>query len=326
MRIVAAFFVVLIHSSGLSSVSGIFYSSISRFSVPVFVMISGYYLLAHQIGRAYLAKKICRLFVLMMIWSGIYFIYGLSRHTGSYTGIADLLRFLLTEPVHLWYIYAAVALYLFTPLFQVFCRNANRREYLYALVLTFIFGSVIMILLRAACFPALSAIIFKMKVAYTLGFVFLYLLGGYFQRYGVAFGKRYLFAIYLLGIIGCAATFGGTLLLSRGGRPNDLLQSYFAPNVLAAGIGFFVFVKRFHRRFPIKNNKIRMIVHNLAGCTLGVYLLHPLLLMMLENNMGYYFTAMARYTAIPFQAAIAFILSVILVFMVKRIPVLNFLV
>lgn len=45
MRIIAAFFVVMIHASGLGSFSAVVYNSVARFSVPVFVIISGYYLL-----------------------------------------------------------------------------------------------------------------------------------------------------------------------------------------------------------------------------------------------------------------------------------------
>lgn len=57
MRIIAAFFVVMIHASGLGSFSAVVYNSVARFSVPVFVIISGYYLLTCPPKGTALGKK-----------------------------------------------------------------------------------------------------------------------------------------------------------------------------------------------------------------------------------------------------------------------------
>lgn len=324
MRIVAAFFVVMIHVSGISSKAGIFYDSIARFSVPVFVIISGYYMLAHRTSGGSIAKKCVRLLLVMAAWSGIYFGYGLYVGSRSYSGVADMLTYILTEPMHLWYMYAAAVLYLFTPLLYVFCENASKKEYLYALMITFIFGSVAATALRFGCFPLLAAIIDKMKVAYMLGFVCLYLFGGYVRKHGVS-EARTRAVLYACGVLGAAATFLGTLALSVSSFNADLLLSFFAPNVVAAGAAFFVFIKQLYMRFPLKSETSRAVLHEVAGCTLGIYLLHPLVMAILRDFGVHLFTGMPTCRYIPLMAVLIFFISAVAVLVLRRIPAVRLL-
>ena len=66
-------------------------------------------------------------------------------------------------------------------------------------------GSVVVILLRSGCFPLLTVIVDRAKLPCTLGFLFLFLLGGYLRRYGIpsAVHRR---VLYLLGLAGVAVT------------------------------------------------------------------------------------------------------------------------
>lgn len=270
MRIIAAFFVVMIHASGLGSFSAVVYNSVARFSVPVFVIISGYYLLTCPPKGTALGKKGLRLFLLMLLWSAVYYGYGLYSGSLTFTGARGLFTYLLTEPVHLWYLYAAIALYLFTPLLYIFCEHAGRRVFLYALTLSFLMGSVVVILLRSGCFPLLTVIVDRAKLPCTLGFLFLFLLGGYLRRYGIpsAVHRR---VLYLLGLAGVAVTVLCTWTLPAWGLPQDLLLSFFAPNVLVASAAFFVFVQQAVRHAHPQAPRVQAILHEMAGCTLGIY-------------------------------------------------------
>ena len=48
MRIIAAFFVIVIHCSGTRFMSEVICNAVSRFSVPVFIILSGYYMLVRK--------------------------------------------------------------------------------------------------------------------------------------------------------------------------------------------------------------------------------------------------------------------------------------
>ena len=364
MRIIAAFFVVMIHVSGIASRAGIFYDSIARFSVPVFVIISGYYMLARPVscGRAF--QKAGRLILLMLIWAAIYLAYGLYTGGFEFTGLTAAARlseaaaFLFTRPVHLWYMYAAAALYIFTPCLYVFCKNATKAEYIYGLCLCFVLGCVVTTALRSGQLPLFSEIMDKSKAPYLLGFIFLYLFGGYIGKYGRPQAKlRRVF--YILGILGVLATIFGTLVLTgfagegsgaaglgkfwqpaafAEAIPADLLLSFFAPNVVLAATAFFLALKKAPRSFRGEGDgsgaelcgeaagkstlRLRSMLHELSGCTLGIYLMHPLILRILQDFTSV-FSGLAAITYIPLMTGLVYILALVTVILLRRVPVIK---
>lgn len=316
MRIIAAFFVIMIHSSGIGSPIAIILNSLSRFSVPVFVIISGYYMLDRNIGIRRLFQKSIHLFVIMLLWSGIYFIYDCLCGFYVFTDIPNLLTYLLTQPLHLWYIYASIALYLLTPILYVFCRNASRKEHLYALAVTFSFGSIIVIMLRSEQFPLVDTIINKMKIPYTMGFIFLYLLGNYFKKYDIIYKKT----IYFIGILGTLATIMGTLILSTDEKLKELLFSFFAPNVLISGVAFFLFIQEFFQSHHVKRGAM---LHQIAGYTLGIYLLHPLILQLFNlSSVRNELRSASDLWIIP-ETLIVFIITALFTALIKKIPLVR---
>ena len=137
MRIIESFFVVMIHLSDFSSLSSIFSNSIAHFSVPVFVIISGYYILGNnQCGKTLIIKTL-KLFLAMILCSFFHLTIDLIFETKIISSAIEILYFLFTEPGHLWYIYATMTLYLFTPLIAIFHNHTDKKTYLYALILTF---------------------------------------------------------------------------------------------------------------------------------------------------------------------------------------------
>ncbi len=318
MRVIASFFVVLLHSSGVGTATDIFCASVSRFSVPVFVIISGYYMLARKTPADRLAKKCLRLFLLMLVWSAIYYVYALLAGDRTWSGVGKLAEYLLTEPVHLWYLYAAIGLFLFTPVFYVFCKNSTRREYVYALALAFIFGSAAVTLMKTGKAPVLGIVMDKMKIAYTLGFVFLYLFGGYVRRFGV--GKRARYAFFVFGILGTAVTVAGAFVsVSRGGL-DETVVSFYAPNVILASAAFFLLV---HCLPFKKNGKRTAAVSELSRCTLGIYLLHPLFILIMQRSEQLYWHFAPAPLLVPLRAVAAYALSALVVFCARKIPVVK---
>lgn len=306
MRLFAAFFVVLIHCSDTATLSGIVWNGLARFSVPVFVLISGYYLLPREQSIRALAKKSGLVLLTAVVWSAVYLVNEVLFQGSAYAP-AEACSYLLTQPVHLWYLYALVGLYCFTPLLGIFHRNASQNQYLYVLGLFFFLGSPLLLLLRSGLFPVLEELVSRMKVPYTTAFLFLYLCGGYVRRFGVSARMRAI--LPLLGLFGTGATILGTFLLNG----SEFLLSFFAPNVLAAGLGFFVLAKGRFQRLASPH------LHSLAACMSGVYLLHPLVLSWLPMGL----TFLPGSFQPPVRAVLVFAVSALLVFLFRKIPVLN---
>ena len=290
LRLTASFSVALLHSAA-ARMSGMepaadgawvpcLLNALCRFGVLVFVMISGRYMLASECSIRRAGSKAAKTLGALLLWSSVYLGYALLAGWRP-AGTGDVIWRLLAEPVHLWYFYAAAALYLLAPVLSVFTRHATHRQFLYGLALTGTMGCVVVILLRTGRFPMLSAIMEQTKLPYTTGFLFCYLLGYYLFRYPL--GRRGLILLGGAGILGWAATFAGTLWLSgRAGAWNDLLLSFYAPNVVVTSAAVFAWAQRIFGRWAMPD-RARRVLAAAAGTTGGIYGLHMLVLWQLEG-------------------------------------------
>ena len=178
MRIIASFFVVLIHASTAEGM-GMVYNALARFSVPVFVLISGYYLLRRPTAGIRIARRIGSLVGIHILWSVLYYVF--YRLIGDLPrgNAGDVIRYLLTQPTHLWYLYALAGLWLLLPLLRTFAAHASEGEYRYTLWVTGILGTWVTLGVRSGISGTFSAVVENTKIPYAVGFVFLFLMGGY---------------------------------------------------------------------------------------------------------------------------------------------------
>jgi len=315
MRLIASFFVVMIHVSSKNSAVALLFNSISRFSVPVFVMISGYYLLKKAPVISAVLKKAFSLFVLMVAWAAIYYVYELICDT-QYFSPLGFLKYLLTEPIHLWYLYALITLYLFTPLLSLVYHYASQQVYRYILGLTFVFGSCITVLLRIDYFSFLNIILEKMKIPYMLGFIFLYLLGGYVRKYTVNHKK----VIYCLGIAAISLSALAAAFIFDYEFVNSVLFSFFfAGNILTA-FAFFLYLSNLS--FSC-GSRVTELIKKCSGATMGIYILHPLIINLFASN-DFLTVLFARNDLlIPVLALLVYFTALICTLILKYIPVLK---
>lgn len=294
LRIVASYFVVVIHSTGTAGNTALAWNVFARFSVPVFVLTSGYFMLAKHRSIGEIMKKCGRCFLLMLFWSAVYLVYEVTVEGDS----PNVVVYLLTEPFHLWYLYATMGLYLLTPVVQVFTRNASEPEYRYGLILTFLLGSVVTLLCRLDSIAVLSIILDRMKIPYTTGFLFLYLLGGYFRKYGVRHSSAWIACGVLASVLAVLAALAGSDV--------SLMQSFFSSNAIFAAAGGFALVKRIH----ISENSV---LRGVAECTQGIYLIHPMVILIMQQ-LG------ITISVIPVYAAVVHLTALCITALLRRIP------
>jgi surface polysaccharide O-acyltransferase-like enzyme len=275
LRCLACFFVVLEHCAGLDFTSSILLNSVSRFCVPIFVIISGRFCLTKVQLVPYYLKKCLHLMLIFLFWSSIYILCDIILEN-KVASFKKIVVSIVEGPTHFWYIYAAIALYLATPILYVFCNHATREQLIYFLILTFFFGSIISFALRTAYFPLLGIIVEKMKIGYTVAFLFLFVFGYYREKFSVEKRRRIL--LYGAGLLGLFVTFLGTWFLHERGRPSQELLSFFAPNVILYSLAIYVFVTEKKNKLNHSNQKYIKIISKISFCSLGIYLLHPLLL------------------------------------------------
>ena len=315
MRIAATLAVIVIHVSDLDSPWGIICNAAARFSVPVFVLISGYYLLPRETTVKEMVLRTVHTLAMALLWSAAYFAVDLLRGVRHYEGLDNLLFYLVTEPVHLWYLWAAAGLYMLTPMLSVFCRNADQKTYQYGLAVTFLLGTVITLMLRVSDWQILEKAVLQTKLPYQTGFLFLYLAGGYFNKYAV---KRP-WIICVLGAFGTCATILWAFWMPD--RAADLALSFFAPNTVWAGIGFFVLFKK-AIQVPEMKGCLRRTVGTLAECTGGIYLIHIEVIRLVEFAMPWLDGFFPLFMIICKGLAV-FVLSCVMVKIMRTVPLLR---
>lgn len=321
MRIIASVGVIAMHSISAASITGIVCLSVVHFCVPVFVMISGYYMLSKPRSYREILRRCARLFFWLVAWAAIQYMAALATGEMTWDGIGRLLWVLLSAESPLWYLYLAMGLYIFTPFLYVFCSNADQKTYRISLIIMFILGSICFIAVRWGIFPLLNAILEQMKAPLYLGFIFLYMLGDYFRRYPLK-SPAYWYAAFPAGII---MTLVWSLLLPRE-KVYLLPMSFFAPGNMLAAIGFFVMIKEFWKKRPLKSPKGLKVLDTLAGASGGIYLSHYTFILLIGRLMEPFLTMIPYWLYGLILIACVYVASLILTLILKRIPGLRTLV
>ncbi len=327
LRVLCSFGVVLIHCAACltdtttltaSAFWGpLLFNGLARFSVPVFFIISGRFMLAKDYTIRDVLRRSGLLLVLLVFWGGVYFTKELLSGELCYTGLRSALQYILTGPIHLWFLWALLALYLLTPVLSVFARKASKAQFQYALTLLFLLGPLLLILSRSSQFPLIAAILEDMKTDFLLGFSGCFLLGGYLARFSLGKAARRL--IYTLGVVGAVVTVLGTFLLSlRAGAPNNLLMSFFAPNVLLSSLAVYVFVTE-RGTENAASPRFQRGVDFLARHTLGIYCTHILILWALLEMFPVFYSG-NRVLQLWILTALTYVTSFGLTFLLRKIP------
>ena len=302
LRLLACFGVVMLHSSYGSGIGDLALNAIFRFSVPVFVIISGYFLLPPRFSNIW--YKVYHLFVKMVLCSGVYLLYSLS--TGNALPRQPLV-YLLTEPIHLWYLYATMGLYLLTPALAPFVRSADAKEYRYALAVCFVLGSCIVTLMRLEWCPLLAEIVDKSKLPDMLGFTGLFLLGGYFRKFGIG-QRRFWLPLWLISTAVSIAVSNTALA--------GALLSFLSPNVVLSSCACFaVFMT-----LPDVSERFRPFLRRASECTMGVYLFHSLLKRLIPPVIGLSQQILGGAAAMMLQGIFRFTVTITVVWLLRKIP------
>lgn len=323
LRTLCAFSVVLLHAAANNMVEteiftktwtlGCFLDALTRFSIPVFMMISGKFMLGKKRSIGDIQKKILKFLIIFTFWSALYALYTNDKNQIPFQ-LIDFMKTVITGPIHFWYLYSLMALYLVTPLLQIFSEQAEKKTYQYILLLCFLFGSVFTVLVQFPEFTTFQTVFYKMNMDVVMGFTGCYLFGRYLDRFPLSTVGEV--SAYLLGLMGSTVTFTGTLWLTKAGAPDPwILFSFFSPSVLlTAGAVFILFQKRISRlSFGTFGNRL---IQKLSSLTFGTYLLHILLLDIWDHGI----------MPITLEAGIIFTACLVITFLIQLIPGIRFLI
>lgn len=298
LRIISSFFVVLIHVTSIGmreSDISIFlpnacFNALSRWSVPVFFMVSGALLLdpAKDSPPQKIIRYISRAALCILVWGTFYsFLTQAIYAQITWKSIPLTLYNLITGNAgyHLWFLYTLAMLYIALPVFRVFTKNASQKQIAYALlvwaVLSVLTGQINVV----AELRGLGESVLPYTAFIFSGYSGYFLLGHYLREYPLAGRtKKILNAAAMLSIIMIIC---GKLVLNHRGVRESILEMELGVPILFISAAFFNSVQRLRL-----STRAEQIILSISRYTFGVYLLHPMFIFIvyqiLQVNANYF--------------------------------------
>lgn len=291
------------------------YGALTRVAVPIFIMISGSLFLRKNVTVKEIYKKyILKILVIYLVWNVVYcLINGLLKGRR----FASIVKRMVHGYDTLWFLLMIIGLYMIVPILQRIIMSKQLTKYF--LILSFLF---------AYLFPQLLGelkILFGDNVQYIqhaynhlnlylpLGYTGYFILGYYITNAEIK--KELRIIVYCLGAMGGIFTIFLTIWHSSLSGSNDMLSyGYNTLNVLLESVAVFVWAK-------YSCNKVSSHISIVAKSSLGIYLVHPALLEIM-NKYGIVKSICACYpiVSIPLLSICIFAFSFLLTIIIKRIP------
>lgn len=341
VRIVALVLVVLLHASNeyygaviKSPLETNFYlwtttiyKSIALPCVPLFIMLSGALLLQpskiNEPIRVFLKKRLSRIGLAFAFWGGIYIAWAffLSGTPVTLGNVAQaIVKSLLTNPYyHFWFLYVIAGLYLITPILRAIIGYGERKILRYLILLWFAGVAVIPIVNSLAGFN-LNGNVFTIG-----GWIGYFALGTYLQGAKVRASILYLF--FSLGLAWTVlSTWIMNFTLQSTTRYNFFIDD-LAPNVIIASVALFLILGKFRADWPGRQHpRINKVAHAISTNTLPIYLFHVIILESLQKGFFGFklsLTVMNPIIEIPLITAATFLITLGLVLLMKKVPILR---
>ena len=298
----------------------LFWGSVSRASVPLFLMCSGVLFLSPQRelpGKKLWGRYILRILAALFFWAALYKLYHLilGRNLSFGTLLSSCKELLAFQhESHLYYLHIVLLVYAFLPLLQLLTRYGSKRLVEYFLGLWFVLGILYPTVKGFWPFTLLSGVPtqWMMNMTYaSLGYV---LLGYYLRRWPIRRGL----SLSLLAV-GFAVVFGLTAGFSlRQGSLNTQFWEGMTIGVCAMAAGIFSLF--------CSVQKIPSALASAAGffskASFCVYLCHIVFLNTLQG-LGLSPNWLTPLVGIPVLAALTMGCSLVVYLVASRIPVMR---
>lgn len=291
-------------------------NGIGRWAVPVFIMLSGMFLLDPD--RPLPTKKwlahVGRIALLTALWT---LLYGLWNARGGQLTLEWFLEGLISLVTcqlhyHLWFLPVLLGLYLLIPLLRAMVRGGSRRTLWYFVGLWFVLGVCVSIFLRFFPNRAVSTWLGTLNLHAVYGYVGLFLLGYLLKT--CACTPRRAAALYALGALSLVLTPATTQFLSqRAGYFRAELYDVLAPNTILTAAALVLLLRRCGAGRGA-------VWARLSPLTLGVYLLHPIFLEVLTERFPPPGSALGSVTWSAAVSAATLVASLATSWLLRRIP------
>ena len=321
LRSIAAFAVIAIHVLGpfrelygevanSDWLAAIGINSSTRWAVPVFMMISGALLLSTEREfdcEHYLTRRLSKVAIPFIGWTLIYaFVGGFVEGQWSSIETFKLIENSANNPVwyHLWFFYDFIPLYFVIPFLIPLLKKATPE------LTNFLIVSWLVLFLMN--WLKVESFLQQNLILYT-GYL---VIGWYlFNRDNRKQLKYWLIAGTTMLLLNF---FGSWLLAIENGEYSSFFMGYKSLNTAVIAIMLFVSAQAYSDKIQ---GKLRAIISLISRYSLGIYLLHPLLLIPVRDlNNSFYSVFASNWLAIPVITSVIMFISLLCTMLLVKIP------
>ena len=315
LRVISMFMVIVVHVANVYSRSygiisdqsyiiSLIFNTISRISVPIFLMISGALLLDREFDKAKYFKRIKRFLILIIVWDAIYLYWEYIYLGNTYHPVHKL----LFEPfrAHLWFLYTIIVLYLLQPVMKWVLSKSNNVVKILLFIIWFTFSTLSLVNpIIANTFTIFSYMGFFIIGKYLYDFI---------KKYITPKHNKIEIIIMIISIT--ISILLNYLSSVKYDRFYNLFFAYRTPFIILASFSFYAFVITNY-----KKESISKLLSTLSEVSLGVYLIHGMFLDIVIRNLPHY--TISSLIGIPLYSILIFIASAVSVYLLRKIKILK---
>jgi surface polysaccharide O-acyltransferase-like enzyme len=341
LRALAIFAVIILHNSADYGEqygqipmshwwSGTIWDGLVRFCVPMFVMLSGAFLLKPEKEvsiKEVFVKRLPKILIPLVFWSIVYVLYAAYNSEERIGGInvKEQLKTFIEGPViyHFWFLYMMIGIYLLYPIINLFITSAKKVHIEYFLIVWFFANSIF------GTIETLFDLSIGIDLSFFIGYAGYFVLGYYLYTY--TFTKRQLNIAYLLGLFGflLSTLFPYICIVLNFKERASLIESDFTIDIVLVEIALFLWFK--NRTYNEESTSFgKKAISEISKESFGIYLVHVLLMEMLFEGDLAVFPKFAETVstwhpawAIPVKALLILVLSYGVIKLIRQVPFLR---
>ena len=298
-------------------------NSLCRICVPLFVMISGFFLFPIKDERKFFRKRFTRVLIPFVLWCAIYAFYfyaqGMASLSDTLLNIAKIPVNYGTEVGHLWFIYMLLGIYLIAPVISPWIVSASRRSMELFLAL---WGLTLLLPYIHLYFPQVWGECYwnsTPMLYYFSGFLGYVVLAVYIKRFRMQPSLGLDCAAIGMVLAGYAVTAGGFLYqlpIQHVVRELELTWNFTSFNVALMAAGIFILFRNLQPEG--ENSPFWRLTDDVSRKSYGMYLAHIIVLSAIHALLA---ARIANaFLRVPAIALITFISTYLLIKVLSFLP------
>lgn len=294
-----------------------FFTSFCKIAVPLYFMCSGALLLGKEESIQKLWKKRILKFVIVTIGFTIVYYVFLSVRDHNPIDISWILRTMYSSSTFsfsgsYWFLYSYIAFLIMLPVFRIIAKYITKEVMIYLLALHALLSGVLPIFEFYLGLGSLA-----ISVPFATSYVFFYpLVGFYLEKNEISLldNKKNLLIVCIMSMLSIISSIMVSL---KAFKNENLTENYFALFGGFVVILVYLLIRDLCKKAS-KRPLLQNIIREVSGCTFGIYLLHGFAFIFINDvYVG------GRYLDAWVKVPCVFISSLLIVFVLRRIPVIN---